>query len=602
MARPLTWRETRARLRADAEQLRRYQESRFGYRPQAWFADPSWVAVLLHRLSAFAWRRAHPKTGRLLMQLNSLLTGADIHPASDLGPGLLIPSPCGVTISGNTGRNVAVLATSGLGGSIEGADIGAGPGLPIIGDDVVVGPFAGVQHGILVGHGATIGGGAGALKDVPPGGRMVLAALPLAESRPVTPPTPHAALPPCPHRSWRVTCDDIRADIRRYLGELPHHQDATPGPVQRISAFLTNPVLATALHRVAHWLHARGWGRTGRLMAACNLLFNRLTITPASCIGGSLFVPHLAGTLFCGHAGRNLTLYANSLCAPLGPAVDGQEMLRYSPILGDNVTVSGQSAILGPVRIGSEVRLAAKVQLHEDVPPSTVVFSPMARFAERATDDPDPVWPDHVHIPPVSWRVARATMRRRLRDDRLRFGALAAGGKPSVTAMTSVRLHRLSHALFSAGRLRGARWTWLLNAVLTGADISPASDLGAGLLIPHPAGVLVHATAGAGLTLLAQSAVAPSGLAGGRLPPLAAAPLLGDDVHIDHHAAVFGRTTLGSRVQVCAGCIVTRSVAGDTIVRARPVRMRHAVSRASGMDGDNDPSSNAERSFGGAAA
>jgi serine O-acetyltransferase len=587
--RATTWAETRRCLCDDAIRLRQFQKSKFGYRLRLWFVDPAWAAVLLYRLSALAWGRGHRKLGRLMMQINSLVTGTDIHPASRLGPGLLIPSPCGVTISCKAGRNLTALGLSGVGGTNEGRDAGAGPGLPVLGDDVTVGPFCGIQNGIRVGDGASTEGGAGALKDVPPGVRMVLAASPLAGPAADQAVPPHRQLPACPHNTWSRTKADIRADIDRYLAELSRHHPVAAGVGPRLSAFLTNGVFATALHRIAHWQHAKGKPRIAGAIARINLLFNRLTITPDSCIGGGLFVPHLAGTLFRGHAGSNLTLYANSLCAPSGAAVGGHSTLHTAPVLGDNVTVGGHGAVIGPVVVGNHVRVAPKAQVMRDVADQMDAFSPMARFARggvatdrAATDRPVPAEGSPT-AEPLPWTTARKTMRDRTKHDRSR-----AAGHPGFPGLTCARLHRLSHALFVSGHRRLARWTWLLNAVLTGADISPASDLGPGLVIPHPAGICIHATAGSGLTLLAQTGVGPSSLIDGELPPLSLAPSVGEDVHLAHHSGIFGEVRIGNRVRLMAGCIATRPVSDDVTLSPRPLRSRPTGSHGAGQTADDD--------------
>jgi serine O-acetyltransferase len=578
-----TWAETRRCLGDDAVRLRRFQQSKFGYRLRLWFIDPAWAAVLLYRLSALAWSRGYLKFGRLMMQVNSLVTGVDIHPASVLGAGLLIPSPCGVTISCRAGRNLTMLGLSGLGGSTGGRDAGAGPGLPVLGDDVMVGPFSGIQNGILVGDGASTDGGAGAAKDVPAGVRMVLATSPLIIG-PVTDleVSPHRQLPACPHGTWSSTKADIRADIDRYLAEVSHHHPVASGAVSRLSGFLTNPVLATALHRIAHWQHVRGRPGIAVGITRVNLLLNRLTITPDSCIGGGLFVPHLAGTLFRGHAGANLTLYANSLCAPAGVA----STLHAAPVLGDNVSVGGHSAIIGPVVIGSHVRLARKAQVMRDVPDWTDVFSPMARYTRGGEAIPVPT-PEPSTREPLPWMTARRTMRDRIKQDRVRLAACLPVERPGFPGLTCARLHRRSHALYVSGHRRLARWVWLLNAVLTGADISPASDLGPGLVIPHPAGICIHATAGSGLTLLAQTGIGPSTLIDGELPPLSLAPSVGDDVHLSHHSGIFGTLSVGDRVHLTAGCIATHPVINDVTLSPRPVRSRPSGLHSSGLGGDD---------------
>src|SRR4051812_14099441 len=183
-----TWRGTLDRLRQDAIRLRRYQLGRFGYRPLTWFLDPGWVCVLLHRFSHLFWLRGRTRFARLLMQLNSLMTGADIQPASDLGGGLLIPSPCGVNISARAGENLAVLNLAGIGGSVRDADVGAGIGLPLLGRDVTINWFTGVQGSITVGDGVVFGPSVGAVVSVAAGKHMSLRLPPREEVRDPDPP------------------------------------------------------------------------------------------------------------------------------------------------------------------------------------------------------------------------------------------------------------------------------------------------------------------------------------------------------------------------------------------------------------------------------
>src|SRR5258708_27246980 len=123
---PTTWRGTLPRLRQDARRLRRYQLGKFGYVPLTWFLDPGWVCVSLHRFSHLLWDLGWTRGARLLMQLNSLITGADIQPASDLAGGSLISSPCGVNISAKAGESLSVLSLAGLGGPGRDTDLLAG--------------------------------------------------------------------------------------------------------------------------------------------------------------------------------------------------------------------------------------------------------------------------------------------------------------------------------------------------------------------------------------------------------------------------------------------------------------------------------------------
>jgi serine acetyltransferase len=578
----ITWRQTRERLCLDARRLRAFQLSKFGYRPLTWFADPSWVCVFLHRLSHLAWSRGWRKLGRLLMQLNSLSTGADIHPDSDLGGGLLIPTPSGVTISGKAGRNLAMLALSGLGGSNRDHDIGAGAGLPVVGDNVIVNQFGGIQGAIRVGRGIVVAPGAAALKDVADGSEIVLASAP--ERGRLPPPLRRRDPPePCGHAGLRVTWRDFCLDLVRFLDELAEYRRAPPGFSKRLSVALTNPSLALLVYRTSHWLWLNGYRRLAGVLCRLNLLVAKLTIPPASCLAGGAFVPHLAGTVFCGRAGTNFTLYANSLCASEGGGWSA--VAAAAPVLGDGVTIGGHSGIYGSVAIGDGVRLAPNVQVAQDIAAGMQAFSPMARYAERKAkgvprpDDATGARPERLGAYRLPRELAWRETRLRLRQDRARLRqecpqSAALTQLPRFPALTCVRLYRYSHFFHATGRRRAARWCWLVNVYLTGADIAPGSEIGGGLLIPHPAGVAVHGRAGCALTLLAQSGIgAPLGR-DGRWRGLDEAPRLGHSVHLAHHSGVYGPVSVGDRVRVCSGCIADRQVENDATLVSRPLRLR----------------------------
>lgn len=383
----LSWRETRARLRRDRQRLLDLLERKFGYRPRFLAFDPSWLAVLLYRLSHHCWRRGNLKCGRLLMQLNIFLTGADIHPACELGEGLLIPSPCGVSIAGRAGADLTLMPLSGMGDSMDKGDIGAGRGLPMFADQVVLEPFTGVQGPISVGSNVRVEAGAKLVNtSVPRGTEVELVARPVhATGAPAEPRAHPDADFSCAHGRWRQTLRDFDSDIDRYLEKLFEYRPGAKGRLKILSALLTNQLLAIGIYRLSHLLYCTGWRRLSFALCRLNILFNKTTIHPASCISAGLFMPHPVGIIFNGRAGCGLTLYAGCLCVPHGAALSTG--LRRAPVLGDRVTVTGQAAIIGAVSVGDDVTVAQKAQLTQDAPAGALVVTDMARSAIRHTDE-----------------------------------------------------------------------------------------------------------------------------------------------------------------------------------------------------------------------
>jgi serine acetyltransferase len=566
---PIGWAETKARLSQDAVRLRRFQRSKFGYAPLIWFLDPAWLCVFLYRLSHLAWQSGHRKTGRLFMQLNSLLTGADMQPPAEIGGGLLVPSPCGVNISGKVGRNLTALALAGIGGSVRDRDIGAGIGLPVIGDDVAAHQFTGIQGSIRLGDRVVADFGAGAVVDLPAGARLVLAVDPVPGTLPVATAQPPA--PACRHDTWSVTKAAFDADVTRYLDEESRYLPASARQRKRLGAILTNPLLALWVHRVSHWLHRNDHRFLANLLGLVNLLLHKVTIPPSACIGDGALIPHLAGTLFDGRAGNGLTLYASSLCAPLA----GGE----TPLLGDWVTVGGQAAALGGIAVGDHVQLGPKAQLCESVPADTQVWSSMARGTLQHEAAPAPEVQDASLARGLGSRPWHESLRRFQADFRRLKQHVNRGGEfaqwlMTLPALLSVGLFRLSHCLHATGWRRPSRWCWLANAWWTGADLAPECEIGGGLLIPYPAGVALQCRAGTDLTLFAVTGIGTALDAEDRLRPLDRAPQLGDGVTLFPHSGIYGPVRIGDGVRVLPGCIVTKPVAECVTLAPRALKFR----------------------------
>jgi serine O-acetyltransferase len=165
---PLTWRETRRRLAADRARLRDLLGVARG-EGLRWLAlHPSYVCVFLYRLSHHLHRGGHRHLARVFWYANVLMTGADISAPADLGEGLVIVSPAGIAVSGKAGRNLTLMPLAGMGSELgRRDDIGGGPGLPVVGDDVVLEPNCGVLGPIRIGHRARVGAAVAVTRDLP---------------------------------------------------------------------------------------------------------------------------------------------------------------------------------------------------------------------------------------------------------------------------------------------------------------------------------------------------------------------------------------------------------------------------------------------------
>ena len=136
----------------------------------------------------------------------------------------------------------------------------------------------------------------------------------------------------------------------------------------------------------------------------------------------------------------------------------------------------------------------------------------------------------------------------------------------------AVLLFRTAQA---AGRRTGVAGSLVkqLNHLLTGCDAAYQAQVGPGLVLYHPTGVVVGpgCRIGARATLMQASTLGSDEVVVGA--EHAASPVLGDDVFVGPGAVVTGPVRIGDRSQVGANSVVTRSFPADVVVAGAPARV-----------------------------
>jgi serine O-acetyltransferase len=132
---------------------------------------PGVHAVWGHRASRWLWDRGFALLARMLSTLTRWITGADIHPAATLGPGLFIDHAHGVVIgqTAEVGSDVTIYHGVTLGGT----SLEQGKRHPTVGDRVTIGAGAKILGAITIGEGSRIGANAVVVKPVPPNSVVV---------------------------------------------------------------------------------------------------------------------------------------------------------------------------------------------------------------------------------------------------------------------------------------------------------------------------------------------------------------------------------------------------------------------------------------------
>ncbi|WP_213954185.1 hypothetical protein [Variovorax sp. dw_954] len=166
---PMRWAETRACIRQDFARFVPLMGDNVTLpRKVFWFLLPSFQGVFLYRLYRHAYLRGWRTLANLMYLFNHYVTRVDIPPATSIGPGCMI-GHCPVVLCGCIGSNFTLMGDGGTGGGFDSQDIGGGPGLPVVGDNVVMAIKSIVLGPIRVGDGARLGPGAAVMRDIPAG-------------------------------------------------------------------------------------------------------------------------------------------------------------------------------------------------------------------------------------------------------------------------------------------------------------------------------------------------------------------------------------------------------------------------------------------------
>jgi serine O-acetyltransferase len=136
-----------------------------------------------------------------------------------------------------------------------------------------------------------------------------------------------------------------------------------------------SPLHAIVLHRLAHPLYKIGIPVLPRFMSSFARFLTGVEIHPGAKIGKGFFIDHGTGVVIgeTAEIGENCVLFHNVTLGGTGKHHD-----KRHPTLGNNVLIGTGAIILGPITIGSNVKIGADTTIiMKDVPDnSTVVGTP----------------------------------------------------------------------------------------------------------------------------------------------------------------------------------------------------------------------------------
>ena len=193
-------------------------------------------------------------------------------------------------------------------------------------------------------------------------------------------------------------CEEVYESIRAVKSKDP----AARSSFEILTLY--SGVHAMLSHRIAHRLYERGLYFPARAVSQVSRFFTGIEIHPGAKIGKGLFIDHGMGVVIgeTTEIGDNCTLYQG---VTLGGT--GKETGKRHPTLGDNVMVGAGAKVLGPVKIGSNSKIASNAVVLREVPANSTAVGIPAKVVRR---DGVRVYDqmDQIHLPdPVAQELNR---------------------------------------------------------------------------------------------------------------------------------------------------------------------------------------------------
>ncbi len=136
-----------------------------------------------------------------------------------------------------------------------------------------------------------------------------------------------------------------------------------------------------------------------------------------------------------------------------------------------------------------------------------------------------------------------------------------------LAALRDYRRHREGRGGLSVLGRKFARLRHRFWSVMTASDIQPGAQLGEGVRLPHPTGVVIHRNAVVGPRCMLMQQVTLGQLADG------AAPVLGADVYVGAGARILGGVTIGDGARIGANAVVLKDVPPGCTAVGVPARI-----------------------------
>lgn len=176
-------------------------------------------------------------------------------------------------------------------------------------------------------------------------------------------------------------------------------------------------IWALIMHRPAHWLYRHDLKLLARIISQLARWFTGIEIHPGATIGRRCFIDHGMAIIIgeTTEIGDDVTIYQG---VTLGGT--GKDTGKRHPTIGNRVMISSGAKVLGPFKVGDDVKIGAGSVVLKEVPPNCTVVGIPGTIVKRngqSTQDLNQVdLPDPIAVEIECLRRRIVTLENRLRE------------------------------------------------------------------------------------------------------------------------------------------------------------------------------------------
>ena len=194
---------------------------------------------------------------------------------------------------------------------------------------------------------------------------------------------------------------------------LGAYQARDPAARSKLEVFLLYPgVHATIYHRIAHACYKHNLKFLARAISQWSRFWTGIEIHPGAKIGRRFVIDHGMGIVIgeTAEIGDDCLLYQG---VTLGGT--GKDVGKRHPTLGNNVMVGSGAKVLGPFKVGNNVRIAANSVVLRQVPDNATVVGVPGRVVKISGEKLD-----QIHTPdPVMLEIEQLRLKMRELESKL---------------------------------------------------------------------------------------------------------------------------------------------------------------------------------------